>query len=1084
MKFNSKFRATAGALCIFMCGSLPMPVLAMTKSDAEAGISTWSQMEDELDKETSGLDDSEYDGYIVKLKDDRAMLMDEDTEGIEQIEYADGLYLADDIDAAEEFADAENVEYIEPNYVVEMFDNEFDNSMKDVTTNVTGTENDDHLALMNVDDVRDEYGIKGEDYDTDYDMGNDGNPQDEIVVAVIDSGLDPDHEDIDYSRVMEGKSFVSTGSTTDTMGHGTFVTGEIIANTHNSIGIKGIAEDVYVMPLKVFSSRSTTNAIIINALNYATEQRTLFDSSKGTEGANISVINMSLGSESASTSLKAAVDDAIKAGIIVLCAAGNDEDSRASYPAQYAIGVGSTNSAGERSYYSQILSEKNGDGWQNKVWVTGPGESYTSLWYNGEYYTGSGTSFSSPQAAALAAIAVSLKNDLTSYYAGKTGVDENATVNNHYAFRQLLKDTSKRLDNGLEKASNGQDTYYGWGMIDFKAVTDTLTNFGENQGKIGKISFTADNGAGTELTAEKNNLATEVRSYTDDGLLSDIIQPDENGVYALEIGKKYKYTVTADKYTTITRDIRVIMPDRVVHLTMEGLDYITWFNITDTSGQTVPNADIQVKKAAGTAVVQGNDGTFLTKNGNYTYVISVAGYFPFEGSFTVNDEENEYPEKKNKIDVTLRSAADICSVAFEVDGTGDEPYAEVTVKDSQGEKVEAYGDGAWKLDPGTYSYVIDSDYYVALSGELTVEEADKGTERVIKETMTRPLYWAFIDIMPLPVLEDAETEVVVNEMQNVKRDDEGNITEYDIGNVVEPHNGAIGEYRIENGNYSYTVKAKGYKSATGIFEVKGETLYVDVELKEGEDSKDTGSDTGGKTDGSGSGGKTDGSGSGGKTDGSSSGGKTDGSDSGDKDNQKDTETHSKYENIEIKYHDFKDVTAEDWYYEPVNFVATVGLFNGLSDEIFGSDKPMTRGMLVTVLYRLSEEKNQSACPFEDVAEDAYYADAVAWAFSKGIVKGKDDKHFDPEGYVTREQIAVMLCNYAAKQDKDVSVRGDGAVQAFKDYSSVSGYAESAVSWAYENSIIKGDGKGNFRPKDSATRAEVASLMTNLLRNIF
>lgn len=1147
MKFSGKFRAIAGVLCTFMCCSVPVPSLAVARDDGKTEISTWNQIEGELKKETKNLDDSDYEGYIVKLKDDTVFLMNEDTDGIERINRADGLYLADDLDAAQEFADAEDIEYVEPNYVVQMYDDEFDNEIKDVTTNVSGDENDKHLALMNVDKVRDEYGIKGEDYDTDYDMGNDGNPQDKIVVAVIDSGLDPDHDDIDYSHVLEGKSFVNTTTTTDTMGHGTFVTGEIIANTSNSIGINGIAEDVYVMPLKVFSSRSTTNAIIINALNYAADQRRLFDSSNGAEGSNITVINMSLGSESASTALKEAVDDAIEAGIIVLCAAGNDEDSRASYPAQYGIGVGSTNSEGERSYYSQILSEMNGDGWENKVWVTGPGEKYTSLWYTGEYYYGSGTSFSTPQVAALAAVAVSLKNDLTSHYAGKNDDDGNPITNNHYAFRQLLKDTSKRMDNGLDKASNGQDTYYGWGMVDFKAVADTLINFGENQGKVGKISFKADNGAGTELTAEKNNLAVEVRAYEDSDTLSDIIQPDENGIYSLEIGKKYKYTVTADKYTAIARDMRVVIPSRTVYVTMEGLDYHTSFDIKDTAGQTIPNADITVKRASGSTIIQQDDGSFLTKNGRYTYTISVAGYFPVAGSFTVNDEENEYPDLKNKIAVTLRSAADICSVTFDVTGTGDEPYAEVTLMDSQGEKVEPYGDGAWKLEPGSYSYEIDSEYYVAVTGEFIVEEADKGTERVIKETMTRPLYWAFIDVMPLSVFEAEGTTIVVRKLET---DSEGNFIEKE---KVEPYNGALGEYRIENGDYSYTVKANGYKSDKGTFKVESAILYVDVLLEEGTDSPDDGTgggdsggsgdsgDTGsdsGSSDGSGSGsgssgGTSGGSGSGtggtsgGSGSGSGSGSGTSGGTStnvGNKDDKNDTdkdaEAEHEYENIEIKYHDFEDVLSGDWYYEPVNFVTTVGLFNGLSDKIFGTDKAMTRGMLTTVLYRLSGEdkslegkdmtdeqnisdktkasgeqkaseeqkasdnQNEKLTKFEDVPEDAYYADAVAWAYSEGIVKGKDEKHFDPNGYVTREQIAVMLYNYTSKHDKDVTVHGDGAVQAFKDYSSVASYAESAVSWAYENSIIKGDGKGNFRAKDSATRAEVASLMTNLLRNVF
>ena len=125
---------------------------------------------------------------------------------------------------------------------------------------------------------------------------------------------------------------------------------------------------------------------------------------------------------------------------------------------------------------------------------------YTSLWYTGGYYRGSGTSFACPQVSALAALAVSLKNDLSSCYAGQTDYDGNAITTNHGAFRQLLKDAAKPLDSKLEKAANGQDPYYGWGMTDFKKAVDLLTGCDTGKGNPSAVSFSVSGRDGAELT--------------------------------------------------------------------------------------------------------------------------------------------------------------------------------------------------------------------------------------------------------------------------------------------------------------------------------------------------------------------------------------------------------------------------------------------------------------------------------------------------------------------------------------------------------------------------------------------------------
>lgn len=334
-------------------------------------------------------------------------------------------------------------------------------------------------------------GYLGQDLDADHDMGGDGDGIDPIVVAVIDSGLCPDHPDIDYSHVLEGACFTDDGdSTVDEYGHGTFVTGEILA-ARNGYGIDGLASEAYVMPVKAFDAKSASVYAVAEALDYVTQQRVLYDETKGESGANVCVVNMSLAKKTYSELLSSAVNRAVGAGIIVICACGNYGDDSSSYPAQNAIGVGTVDADGGLDSYAGKkacrLSEDNGAGYRNKVWVSAPGERYGSLWYNGGYYTQSGSSFASAQVAALAAIAVGICNDLTECVPEGATVDngsgmEQRIVNNHQAFKYLLRQTANLRDYNTELTSyagkydpiDGQDPYYGWGVVDFGAMIEAI----------------------------------------------------------------------------------------------------------------------------------------------------------------------------------------------------------------------------------------------------------------------------------------------------------------------------------------------------------------------------------------------------------------------------------------------------------------------------------------------------------------------------------------------------------------------------------------------------------------------------------
>lgn len=177
--------------------------------------------------------------------------------------------------------------------------------------------------------------------------------------------------------------------------------------------------------------------------------------------------------------------------------------------------------------------------------------------------------------------------------------------------------------------------------------------------------------------------------------------------------------------------------------------------------------------------------------------------------------------------------------------------------------------------------------------------------------------------------------------------------------------------------------------------------------------------------------------------------------------------------------DFDDVPADAWYADSVDFVSSHELFEG-TDKGFEPSMNMTRAMLVTVLFRLENEPDATASTvFTDVKEDSWYADAVEWAASSGIVNGVGNDLYDPNGDVTREQIATMLYRYVKHLGLDVSSRG--SLDKFYDGDQVSDWAKDAMQWAVKLGIFQGDDTGSLNPKNKATRAEVATLMERIVK---
>jgi len=176
---------------------------------------------------------------------------------------------------------------------------------------------------------------------------------------------------------------------------------------------------------------------------------------------------------------------------------------------------------------------------------------------------------------------------------------------------------------------------------------------------------------------------------------------------------------------------------------------------------------------------------------------------------------------------------------------------------------------------------------------------------------------------------------------------------------------------------------------------------------------------------------------------------------------------------------FADVSESDWFYDAVRFVYENGLMVGTGDTAFSPQANTSRGMIVTILYRLERTPAAGANTFSDVAAGKYYTDAVAWAAENEIVNGYGDEKFGPEDAITREQMAVILMNYAEFKDYDVSMSTD--LSKYTDEGSISSWAKDAMSWANAAGLIQGD-SAKLTPAGYAERCQIAAILQRFIEN--
>ena len=567
--------------------------------------------------------DVPHDGFVVRVKDD---LSDDtlktiqdglDSGVLEEVAFADNAYSVSDLEYIKENISEEDLEYIEPDFEVVL--------AEDAELQSVLEPNDTYYRQYqyNLPGVNVNYawgrGIDGQDLDDTVDVGGNGNSTDEdIVIAVIDSGLKQGHKDIDWTRVVGGINVSGSGGTSidDTQSHGTAVAGMLVARRDNALAMSGMLERVKLMPIRAFFGETASAKNIVSGIEYAVEQKNLYEDTKGASGYNVAVINLSIRSLAASKTIKDACTKAMNNGILVVCAAGNydsnitgDVRNAASYPAQYTLGVGSTNQAKGVSEFSRILSANNGEGYENKVWVTAPGERVLAL----HHYSltssklRNGTSFACTHVTALGAICKSIKNDMS-----------------QEEFRELLKITATRMT-GSQGNINGQDIEYGWGIVNFKTTIDYLldSQFGDREG-TGKLHINLESDSGTEIKDPVVSLY-RIETAQDGKEKKTQIYMDSDGSWTVNKGESYEYVVgSANHNKAVGRSIQ-FNDFQTLNVTLFGDKTAQLEGTTNPDANAVvkaPPAAVKGLKTVGNAKKRSLYVAFSKVNGASDYIIA------------------------------------------------------------------------------------------------------------------------------------------------------------------------------------------------------------------------------------------------------------------------------------------------------------------------------------------------------------------------------------------------------------------------------------------------------------------------------
>ena len=179
--------------------------------------------------------------------------------------------------------------------------------------------------------------------------------------------------------------------------------------------------------------------------------------------------------------------------------------------------------------------------------------------------------------------------------------------------------------------------------------------------------------------------------------------------------------------------------------------------------------------------------------------------------------------------------------------------------------------------------------------------------------------------------------------------------------------------------------------------------------------------------------------------------------------------------------DFVDLDPNAWYAQAAAYTLEHGILSGTEPDTFSPEETLTRAMAVQMVYAMDGKPNIGSHTYGDVDPDAWYNDAVAWACSKHVMYGYQEGRFFPDEPITREQLSLILYNYAKLYHYNTLVRSD--LSAFADGDTTSSWAEQSMSWAVASGLMTGREGNMLHPGSSASRAEIAQIMTNFCLNV-
>ncbi|MDR0491460.1 MAG: S-layer homology domain-containing protein, partial [Oscillospiraceae bacterium] len=181
---------------------------------------------------------------------------------------------------------------------------------------------------------------------------------------------------------------------------------------------------------------------------------------------------------------------------------------------------------------------------------------------------------------------------------------------------------------------------------------------------------------------------------------------------------------------------------------------------------------------------------------------------------------------------------------------------------------------------------------------------------------------------------------------------------------------------------------------------------------------------------------------------------------------------------------FLDVSENDWFYNYVMFAYTHGLMIGTASDMFSPNNPITRAMIVTILYRMEGSPEVAGgSEFTDVPDGQWYTDAVIWAAENEIVRGYPEGDFRPNDNITREQFATILYGYANYKEFDTSSGGEVELSDYTDADEIHDYAVEPMKWANAEGLITGRTATTLVPLGNATRAEAATIIMRFIESV-